>query len=187
MGSEKSKTSLQRKETKCPPNPSSAICARCSSRSLFSHFQIALPASSSALEEMFAGLDLVQAPLALGVWPSRRPLEVMACEAVSRLELVEPRDEPLVGSSHSRVRLLLIAGPVLAVLGSDQLCLSPLARFCQLCFRDCGGRTISGACICIRTGPSIGTVGVLPSTPGRSSRLLRSRWPPLPFVNRPLK
>jgi len=45
----------------------------------------------------------------------------MAREGVPRLELVEPRGEPHLGPA------LLIAGPALAVLGSDQLCLGPLS------------------------------------------------------------
>ena len=75
----------------------------------------------AVLQEVLAGLDLVLEPPAFGVWPFRRPLEVLACEVVTRLELEEPRGEPLDGSSHSWVQSLLLARSVLAVLGSDQL------------------------------------------------------------------
>ena len=41
----------------------------------------------AVLEVVFAGLDLILAPPALGVWPSRCPLEVLVHEAVPRLEM----------------------------------------------------------------------------------------------------
>ena len=63
-------------------------------------------------------------------WPSRGPLQVSSCEAVARLELVEPRSELLVRLSHGRVRLLLVARPVFVVACSGELCLGPRAGVC---------------------------------------------------------
>jgi len=67
---------------------------------------------------------------------SRRPLEVLTCETVPRIQLVKPRGEHLVGSSHNRVRLLLVPGPVLPVLGLDELSLGPPAGIRPLHFRE---------------------------------------------------
>jgi len=61
-------------------------------------------------------LGLVVTPPALGVWPSRGPLQVLSREAVARLELVEPRSELLVRLSHGRVRLCLSLGRYLLLL-----------------------------------------------------------------------
>jgi len=47
---------------------------------------LALPLRA-VLGKLFAGLDPVLAPPAFGVWPTRRPLEVLAREAVPRLQL----------------------------------------------------------------------------------------------------
>jgi len=47
-------------------------------------------------------------------------------------ELVEPRSELLVRSSHGRVRFLLVARPVFAVACSGELWLDPLAGVCHL-------------------------------------------------------
>ena len=51
---------------------------------------------------------------------------------MARLELVEPRSEPLVRLSHGRVRLLLVARPVFAVACSGELHLDPFAGDCPL-------------------------------------------------------
>jgi len=71
----------------------SGLCQDSSLESLL----LALPLRA-VVEEMFAGLGLVLAPPAFGVWPTRRPLEVLACETVPRLQLAKPRGEPRVGS-----------------------------------------------------------------------------------------
>ena len=81
---------------------------------------------------MLSCLGLVVTPPALGVWPSRGPLQVLSREVVARLELVEPRSQLLVRLSYGRVRLLLVARPVYAVACSGELCLDPLAGVCPL-------------------------------------------------------
>jgi len=88
------------------------------------------PPLQAVFEEMFAGLDLVLTP-AFGIWPSRRPLEILACEAMFRLQLVEPRRESLIGSSHGWVRLLL-ARMIFAVHGP----VGPRSGVRPLCFRE---------------------------------------------------
>jgi len=87
---------------------------------------LALPLRA-VLEVVFACLDLLLATPAFGVWPPRRPLEVLTCETMPSLQLAKSRGEPLVSSSHNRVCLLLVAGPVLPALGPDELSLGPPA------------------------------------------------------------
>jgi len=58
---------------------------------------------------------------------------------VDRLELVEPRSELLVRSSHGRIRLLLVARPV---FGSGKLCLNPLVGVCRAVSFDVGEGTV---------------------------------------------
>jgi len=77
---------------------------------------------------MLSCLGLVVTPPALGVWSTAG----MSREAVSRLELVEPRSELLVRLSRCRVRLLLVARPVFAVACSGELCIDPFAGVCPL-------------------------------------------------------
>ena len=62
------------------------------------------------------GLDLVLTPPALGIWPSRCPLEALVCEAVSCLQLVEPRGKLLVGLSYFDPGFGLLLGRYLLFL-----------------------------------------------------------------------
>jgi hypothetical protein len=55
---------------------------------------------------MLPRLSPVSAPPAISGGQLLRPREVLAGEAVTRLQLVEPRSEPLVGNCWARVRLL---------------------------------------------------------------------------------
>ena len=95
---------------------------------------LALPLRA-ILEEVFAGLDPILAPqhMASGLLVVHI---VLACEAMPRLQLAEPRGESLVGSSHGWARLLLLAGSLLAVLGPDKPSLGLFAGIRSLCFKE---------------------------------------------------
>ena len=54
----------------------------------------------AVLEMVLSSLDLVLAPPTHGVRASRGPMERLAGEAVSRLELVEAEGEAFVGTRH---------------------------------------------------------------------------------------
>ena len=63
-------------------------------------------------------------------------MEVLASEAVTRLELVEARGETLVGACHRRVRLLFFAGTVPAVARLAEPLLHPVFRIRPFLFRE---------------------------------------------------
>jgi len=89
-------------------------------------FLLALPLGA-VLEQVFPHLDLVLTPPA-GVRSAGGPRQVLAGQAMSCLQLVEPRGEALVGTRHRGIRLLLLTGPVPFVAGPGELFLAqPLA------------------------------------------------------------
>jgi len=76
-----------------------------SSRLCPQDFLLAFP-ERAALGEVITRLSPVRAPPALSSGLLLLPHEVLASEAVARLQLVVPRSEPLVGVCWARARLL---------------------------------------------------------------------------------
>ena len=64
------------------------------------------PPLGAVLEQVLPGLDAVLAPPAGGVRSAGCPSQVLAGQAVPRLQLVEPQGEALVGLRHRGVRYL---------------------------------------------------------------------------------
>jgi len=91
-------------------------------------FLLRLPLGA-LLEEVVPGLRSVPAPPALRAGPSLRPVEVLAGQAVPRLQLVEPSCEPLGAVGHRAIGLLALRHPVVLLGGPAP---SPLACFRSL-------------------------------------------------------
>jgi len=98
-------------------------------------FLLASPVRT-ALEEMLLCLGSVRTPAALSGGKPLRPHEVLTSEAMTHLQLVEPRSEPLVGICWARARLLAWSPkPAVPVLLSGSLGFCP--RRCCLPLNLC--------------------------------------------------